>query len=246
MTPKKEFEPILPHENDILDKLDKDGYFKAIHKARLSKKKFLETLMHIQEEERKKLGHELHDNVNSSLAIAKFYLSLLPAATKDEKHAKEQLAGIISSTVENIRSISCNLVMFQEVEAGLIYLVDSLLNRIRGLKLFNISFGYNKKKQLETLPDCQKIILYRIIQEQLNNIIKYSRAHEVSVNITVTNKEVALLISDNGVGFDLGTKASGIGLSNISNRVKQFNGLTSIKSGPGKGCVLKVQMPILE
>jgi signal transduction histidine kinase len=236
---------ITPHENDILEGLVQDGYFKAIDEAKLSKKKFLEKLIEIQEEERKKLGHELHDSVNSSLAIAKFYLSLLPAATQDQKFAKDQLSTIIATTVESIRSISCNLVMFQEVESGLIQLVENLIKRIKGLELFEINFYHSSKKLLDELPNCQKIVLYRILQEQLNNTIKYSRACNVNITLVRCNDDILLLISDNGIGFDPLTHSNGIGLSNISNRVKQFNGQVSIKSSPGKGCLLKVQMPVL-
>ncbi|MFT3679730.1 MAG: sensor histidine kinase [Ferruginibacter sp.] len=246
MTFKKELVPLMPRENDILEKLDEGGYFKAIDQAKLSKRKFLETLINLQEDERKKLGHELHDSVNSSLTIAKFYLGLLPADSKKEKYAKEQLSFIISTTEQCIRSISSELVVFQEIESGLLELVSGLVDRINSLKIFNITFKHSEKLKLEQIPSCQKIVLYRIIQEQLNNTIKYSKASKVSIHIALVKKFVKLTIKDNGVGFDMATKGNGIGLSNISNRAKQFNGNAHIQSKPGKGCQVDVSMPVLE
>lgn len=246
MSTQNNYNLIQPHENDILEGLAKGGYFKAIDEAKLSKKKFLESLIQIQEEERKKLGHELHDSVNSSLTIAKFYLGLLPAGTKQQKNAKEQLAYIISTTEQSIRTISCELVVYQEAESGLVQLLQNLCRRISGLGIFELIFKYKDKKQLDELPNCQKIVLYRIVQEQLNNTIKYSKATKVSVSIDCCEKGVKLEIKDNGVGFDMCVAANGIGLSNINNRAKQFNGKATIKSAPGKGCSVVVCMPVLE
>lgn len=246
MTPLTEHEPILPHENDLLEKLTKGGYFKAIDRAKLSKKKFLEALMQIQEEERKKLGHELHDSVNSSLTIAKFYLSLLNAGTEKEKFAKEQLAFIISATEQSIRTISCELVVFQETEIGLVELVSNLITRINGLNVFKATLKHSNKKLFDELPGCQKIVLYRIIQEQLNNTIKYSKASRVNINITLTGKRITLIIKDNGIGFDMSKRRSGIGLANIVSRASQFNGHAHIQTAPGMGCQVSIQMPVLD
>ncbi len=213
-----------------------------------SKKDYLESLILIQEEERKKLGQELHDSVNCSLTIAKFYLSLLPAGTEQEKYAKEQLAYIISTTEQNIRTISCEMVVFQETGEGLIQLLENLIGKINDLELFRLRFRFNNRKFLNNLPDCQKIVLYRIVQEQLNNTIKYSKASEVIVAISYNRqlKNVKLSIKDNGVGFDSKLRPAGIGLSNIRNRIKQFNGTALIQSAPGKGCKVEVSMPVLE
>jgi signal transduction histidine kinase len=246
MKPLTAHAPILPHENDILEKLTKDGYFKAIDKAKLSKKKFLETLMQVQEEERKKLGHELHDSVNSSLTIAKFYLSLLNAGTEKEKYAKEQLAFIISTTEQSIRTISCELVVFQETDSGLIDLVSNLIARINDLNVFKATFRHSNKKLFNELPGCQKIVLYRIIQEQLNNTIKYSKASKVNIDVKLNGKIITLVIKDNGIGFDMAKRRSGIGLANIISRASQFNGHAHIQTAPGMGCQLSIQMPVLE
>lgn len=246
MTLKKASGSLLPSEVDMLTKLNADGYFKAIDQAKLSKKKFLEALLNIQEEERKRLGQELHDSVNASLTIAKYYLRLLTAGTDKEKFAKEQLALIISSTEQAVRTISHEMVISQETDTGLIKLVDNLVVRINELQIFTGKFEYSNPKELDKLPCSQKMVLYRIVQEQVNNIIKYSKATTVEIGISLSGKVVKLMIKDNGVGFDLSQHRSGIGLSNIANRVKHFNGRSQIQSAPGMGCTVTVCMPVLE
>lgn len=216
------------------------------HKSKLSKKKFLETFIQIQEEERKRLGQELHDSVNSSLTIAKFYLGLLPAGTEKEQFAKDQLSFIISTTEQCIRTISCNMVISQETDSDLIKLVSNLVTRINGLNIFPVAFKHNKNKQLDRLPGYKKIILYRIVQEQLNNIIKYSKATEAHISITASKASIKIMIKDNGIGFEMSEQADGIGLSNISDRAKQLNGRAEIRSEPGKGFQIDIIIPAKE
>lgn len=215
---------------------------------KFSKKEYIENLVIIQEEERKKLGQELHDSVNCSLTIAKFYLSLLPAGTVQEKYAKEQLAHIIATTEESIRTISCEMVIFQETGKELVELIENLARKINDLGLFRLSFSCSNKGVLKNLPGFQKMVLYRIVQEQLNNTIKYSKASEVSVSIRYNRQlnNVKLCIKDNGVGFDSTLRPAGIGLSNIRSRAKQFSGTAIIQSAPGKGCRVEVCLPVLE
>jgi len=85
--------------------------------------------------------------------------------------------------------------------------------------------------------------IYRIIQEQINNIQKYAEAKNVNIVIKATGKMVTVIISDDGKGFNTAAKGKGIGLSNIQYRAESFNGKLSIKSSPGKGCKMSFQLP---
>ncbi|MDP9042926.1 MAG: ATP-binding protein, partial [Bacteroidota bacterium] len=86
--------------------------------------------------------------------------------------------------------------------------------------------------------------LYRIVQEQLNNIEKYAQASEVLIQILTYPNQLAFVIRDNGVGFDTNVKTNGIGLTNVLNRAESYNGSARIISEPGKGCSLFVEIPI--
>ena len=85
-----------------------------------------------------------------------------------------------------------------------------------------------------------KITLYRIIQEQLNNIIKYSSATIILVSLTQNRDKLNVLIQDNGQGFDLKARRKGIGLANITSRAELYNGHAVIESKPGAGCKVSV------
>src|SRR5262249_45385032 len=82
--------------------------------------------------------------------------------------------------------------------------------------------------------------IYRIVQEQLTNILKYADASKINITIKEHGKKVMLIISDNGKGFDPATKRRGIGFNNIINRADVFNGKVDIDSSPGNGCIVKV------
>ena len=86
--------------------------------------------------------------------------------------------------------------------------------------------------------------MYRIIQEQLNNVLKHSDADFVIISIAYNGKAVYLSIRDNGVGFDTSKYTTGIGFSNIRNRIEVFNGNMQISSAPGEGCTLAVEFAV--
>ena len=94
------------------------------------------------------------------------------------------------------------------------------------------------------LDDPMKLTLYRIIQEQTNNILKYAAASEVDINFEMKHNTLHLTIMDNGIGFDPLQKNKGIGLKNIEARVSFHEGDTKVLSEPGNGCILYVTFPL--
>jgi signal transduction histidine kinase len=88
------------------------------------------------------------------------------------------------------------------------------------------------------------LAVFRIVQEQLNNIIKHARASEVKIDLTQNKVRIILSIADNGSGFDIKKKTAGIGIQNIKSRAESFGGDARFVSEPGKGCVLTVLFPV--
>jgi signal transduction histidine kinase len=88
------------------------------------------------------------------------------------------------------------------------------------------------------------LTIFRIVQEQVKNIIKHSKAQQVSLQLWTAGEQVHLLIEDDGVGFDPRQASRGIGLINIYDRASLFNGKVDLNTAPGKGCSLKVSMPL--
>ncbi len=109
----------------------------------------------------------------------------------------------------------------------------------------NLQLQVNINIQENTLNEVQKLNIYRVIQEQLSNIIKHANANLVFISMQQDGATVNLVISDNGVGFDQKEKKRGIGLKNIRARVRALDGKITISSAPGKGCNLVISFPLL-
>ena len=88
-----------------------------------------------------------------------------------------------------------------------------------------------------------KLAFYRIIQEQVSNILKYAKAKNVWIAIQMNESHFLLAIQDDGIGFDTRTRPKGIGLKNMESRIRLFNGVMSILTSPGEGCIIRIQVP---
>ena len=120
---------------------------------------------------------------------------------------------------------------------------DTLLKSININNQFKIKFTISEIDELEIDGDIQ-LNLYRILQEQVNNILKYSKADRIEVSIKLINNCIYLRIYDNGIGFDPAVVKKGIGLNNIKKRTELFSGNFSVNSSPGNGCELVVEIPL--
>lgn len=210
----------------------------------MTEDEFIELQTRIQEEERTKFGLELHDGVNSLLSIAKLYVESIHSTTEEEKFAKEQAYLILASAIENIRTLSAGLIVSQKVETPLLQLISDLIGSIKKLNLFKISFKNSGDCAFSAMCHQQKLMIFRILQEQMNNIIKHSKAKHVNIQINCGDGNVTLKITDDGIGFDTSNVALGSGIYNIKTRVSQYKGKMEIKSSVGKGCILKASFPL--
>lgn len=196
-----------------------------------------------QEQERREIGLELHDNINQILATAKLCVDM---AINEEDIRKELLYKSydnISKAINEIRSLSKNLV---PPSLGDIGLKEALLEMIENMTMSpGLKFKIKANDpHIESLSNNKKLIIYRIVQEQVNNIVKHARATEAEIELKTNNHHTTLSIRDNGVGFDPRKKGKGIGLHNITSRVEMQNGEMEIISKPGGGCLLKITMPL--
>jgi PAS domain S-box-containing protein len=192
-----------------------------------------------QEKEKKQIGMELHDNINQVLTSTKLYLEL---ARSDETLREEMLGKCqtqINYAIQEIRSLSKSLVP-HGVETG--GLREGVIQIIEAIQLSAaISFQTDLcEKALNQLDTTQQLTLYRIIQEQINNIVKHAAACRVLISLKSVEGRIALCIQDDGKGFEVSSKPSGIGLSNIKSRIEVLQGTMEIHSAPGEGCTLQV------
>ncbi|HLX66704.1 MAG TPA: ATP-binding protein [Puia sp.] len=202
-----------------------------------------EAIIRAQQEERARLGHELHDNVNQILASAQLFLGQLEPDSSEFSSVKTRTSEILTMAIEEIRCLSREMVMPDFKDIGLTGSIRQLVGDLQYCKPFEIRFLHDNRKSIESLDDHRKITLFRMVQEQIKNIIKYARANHVVIDLQGCENHVRLEIVDDGKGFDPATTRHGLGLSNIYERTKLYHGEVALESAPGRGCTLIVTLP---
>lgn len=198
----------------------------------------IEAVLNAQEHERKIIGEELHDNINQILTAIKINLGFILGHEELRKDLVSRCLDNATFAIEEVRKLSRALILPSNLrELGLAPSISILVNDIQAVTALNIEVNANDLNE-DYLNEEQKTALYRIIQEQMNNILKHAKASNVNIHLANNSEGVELSISDDGRGFDPGLKKNGVGFYNISNRVKLFNGSLIIDSAPGKGCLL--------
>lgn len=196
-----------------------------------------------QEKQRAEIGRELHDNINQILTTTKLYLDI---AINEEGLRQELMAKSyqnISTVIEEIRTLSKSLVPPSLGDIGLkeaIYEMIENLNISRKITIRLRTVGFANADIRGNI----KLVIFRIVQEQVNNIIKHSKATNAEIKLAISKENLNITVTDNGVGFDTKKKVKGIGLTNITSRAEAYNGRVEIISSPGNGCALKVSIPI--
>lgn len=226
---------------NVTEKLELEQ--KLEEEKNLRNQELTEAIISAQESERAEIGRELHDNVNQLLVAARLHLSVekhVPASQR--KELIEKAAGYILSAIEEIRKLSKSLISPLQEEQTLETAISNLSNDLIFAHDFEITLDFNSFESIK-LKEKFKLNIFRIIQEQLNNIIKHSNARNVIIALSSKNSEITIRIADDGVGFDSTAPRRGIGLTNIESRAKLYNGTLEIISSPGHGCCLVIQFP---
>ena len=196
-----------------------------------------------EEKQRRLIGEELHDNINQLLAVTNIYLTI--AINSEDKRLENLLKTKtqLLNAMEEIRKLSKELTgpdICQPLEQMLCNLVDS----VKGVVPFCIQLDFQKEAG-KLLSETRKHTIYRIIQEQLNNIIKYAKATAVTISVTCESGAIILSVKDNGVGFNPTAVRYGIGLKNMNNRSAGEEGIFSLETTPGNGCEINVRFPVM-
>jgi PAS domain S-box-containing protein len=206
-------------------------------------KEISETVIRVQEKERTRIGHELHDNVNQILSTTMLFVDMLTPDSNEQKQIKEKSLFYIKNAIDEIRKLSKELVVPQLKEQGLADSIQSLIDDIHLAHPIRIKFTHDLESDL--LSSGKRTTLFRIVQEQLKNILKHSKAKKAEITLQTMQDDVRLIIKDNGVGFDSTKTHQGIGLSNIYERVSFYNGSVTIDTAPGKGCSVTVTLSLI-
>jgi len=213
---------------------------KILETERLLKhQQITQAVISAQEQERQELGGELHDNVNQILAGALLYLGLAKRELNIDHRYLQETDTLINTAIEEIRNLSHSLIPPSLHESEFLETLKNLLEvtqKTSGIVISLQACGFDES----SIPDKLKLTIYRIVQEQINNILKHAAAQKVIVQLVNDNEKTLLCIKDDGIGFDTSKKANGVGLMNIKTRASLFNGDVSIISSPGNGCEVRV------
>ena len=230
----------------IQDVTERKKLEKELAEQKLKEQKLInEIIIQTQEKERKELGRELHDNVNQILAIVKMYLGMLNSGDYvTEDNLLEKSYEYVDDAMKEIRKLSHSLVAPSLGNLGLKESLQLLANDANLLNSLKVYLDIEETFTEDDIDKTKELMLYRVVQEQLNNITKYAKANEAFINLKIENNTLLLTIVDNGVGFDTSQKSTGgIGLSNMKSRIEFYSGKLNIISAPQQGCKIEISIP---
>jgi signal transduction histidine kinase len=215
-----------------LDKKKKDQLQVDLEKQ---KTKLAEQVLHTQEDERKRIAEDLHDELGGNLAAIK--MSLLALQLDDKK--KQPLMQLIDSTSSSVRNISHNLMPPEFKETELHVLLKRHYEHLNNKDL--IAFYFYCSGNVYPFNLHKKLMLYRIILEVTNNIIKHSGGSEATVQLIYYDNYLQIMAEDNGKGFSA-QAGEGIGLKNLHSRIDYLKGTIAIDSSL-KGTTITIYIP---
>ncbi len=212
---------------------------------RLKEIQIAEAMEDAKETERSDIGKELHDNINQLLSVSKLYLDMAKRGGENSEIYLSRSSEYTISAIEEIRKLSKGLTTDMIKNIGL---CDAIVNVIHDTMEVNpVKISCSLKSFIEdSVSNKFKLAVFRIVQEELNNVLKHAKATKVIINLSQNKKSIVLTIADNGIGFDTGKKRKGIGMDNIKSRAESYNGSADFVSRPQQGCVLTVTFPVAD
>jgi len=200
-----------------------------------------------EENERKRIAGDLHDGVGQIMSAAKMNLSSMESRldfnNEEDKIAFEKIVNLVDESCKEVRAVSHNMMPNALLKSGLSSAVKEFIDKIdsRVLQVNLYSEGLN-----ERLDSNVETVLYRVVQECVNNVIKHSGASQLDISLIKDADGIAATIEDNGKGFVVADKekAGGIGLKNIRTRIEYLKGTVDFDSAPGRGTLVAIHVPL--
>jgi signal transduction histidine kinase len=202
-------------------------------------------LVAAQEDERKNLSRELHDHVGQVLTALRMELGrierTMPAAARGSG-AVVECRRLVDQMFRTVRDLALGLRPSMLDDLGL---QPALEWHVRDfIQRYHVKVDLSVAGDLDLLPDGHRTCVYRAIQEALTNCVRHARAQSIQITVTGRGDQVAVAISDDGVGFEPGRRREGLGLRGIEERVKELNGSLTVSSIPSGGTTLSIQLPV--
>lgn len=247
----------LPRELELLNAAaercliaaDKARLIEELARREEQVRRLAEHMVYIEEEERRRISRELHDEAGQSMLCVRLQLELiekdLPAPMAALRTRIQEAREITERTIAEIRRIIAALSPAVLEQLGLAAALRQLTSRFR--RSYSAQVRLHVSRQLGSIPHEVEIILYRLVQECFHNIGKHSGASHVNIQLTSADKSLTLRIEDDGVGFEVEKaleKRNSFGLTGMKERVKLLGGKLEIRSRPHRGTTIRIELPV--
>ncbi|MFD0766960.1 tetratricopeptide repeat protein [Mucilaginibacter lutimaris] len=204
-------------------------------------------IIQAEEKERKRIAADLHDGVGQLFSAVRMNLSSLMdrvvLVNADEQALAEKTLAMVDESCKEVRTIAHQMMPNILLKIGLASAIKDFVNKIdsQHLKVNLEAYGLE-----ERLDNNVEIVLYRVVQECVNNVIKHAKANRLDINLTREADNISVTIEDNGIGFNTQDKMKfeGIGLKNIITRVSYLKGTVDISSDQNKGTLVAIYIPL--
>jgi signal transduction histidine kinase len=217
--------------------------------AEIMKQQDLSTraVLEAEERERQRIAKDLHDGVGQMMSAAKMNLSAIeseiPFPDNNQKLKFEKIISLVDDSCREVRTVSHNMMPNALLKSGLAMAIKAFIDKIDSdvIKVTLHSEGLNERLDSNT-----ETILYRVIQECVNNVIKHAGANRLDIALIRDAGGISATVEDNGKGFDATGKDafSGLGLKNIQTRIAYLKGTVDFDAAPGKGTLVAIHVPL--
>ncbi|MEZ4901182.1 MAG: ATP-binding protein [Spirosomataceae bacterium] len=212
-------------------------------------KEILQSQLETQNQTLQHVGGELHDNIGQLLSLARLQLNILETEPSPKTEQIVEVNEVIEKTIHELRALSKSLDGDFVKNFGLAESLSHELLRIQNTKKYHTEISIEGEPY--RLDGQKEIVLFRVVQEILNNILKHAAAKQIQVTLLYTPAQFSLTVQDNGKGFDyeavLGREMSqsGAGLRNIQRRTEMLGGTCTFKTAPNQGTSVHIALPTL-
>ena len=238
----------------MVDVTDRKRAEDALQESEDQLRRLSSQLLKVQEEERKRIARELHDSTGQSLAAIKFVAE--DALSQIDKHDKttgkeslKTLIPLVQQAAQEVRRIHTDLRPSLLDDLGITSTISWFCREFE-----NVYKGISTEKRIDieenNIPEPLKIVIFRILQEAMNNVAKYGKADLIRISLAEKENAVEIVIEDNGQGFDVQQTRNqkgpqgGFGLTSMKERAELAGGTLSVKSNPGAGTAIRASWPL--